>query len=170
MAIIRCTAKLLKEMGLPKSSLVSSAAEVSPLGGWHANLIFIGRKKCVLFANDATLFNFIVADVPRAQIRSLGELFLFHLSCVFHEEGLEPQLVERALAACGPASFGASNSRSVLGSMNDLAFHYEWSILESGGVHSPAVPAIIKRLNRMPLKAAGYGFPVEGMKKLIQEI
>jgi hypothetical protein len=169
MTIIRCTAKLLKEMGLAKAALVGSAEPSSPLAGWHANLLFIGRRKCVLFANDVTLFNFVAADVPRAQIRSLAELFTSYLSCVLHDEGMNSEFVQRTVAACAPVAFGASNNRSVLGSMSDLAFHYEILILESGGVHSADVPGIIRKLNRMPMKALGFASPAEAMAKAVQE-
>jgi hypothetical protein len=52
--------------------------------------------------------------------------------------------------------------------MNDLAFHYKYSILESGGVHSPAVPGIIRQLNRMPMSAIKEVFPIEALKARIQ--
>ena len=64
--------------------------------------------------------------------------------------------------------FANTNSKSVLGSLNDLAFHYKYSILEAGGVHSPAVPKIIRRLNRMPMGALKYVFPIEALKALYQ--
>jgi hypothetical protein len=170
MAIIRCTAKLLKEMGLSKSALINTAKECSPLGEWHANLIFIDRKKCVLFANDATLFNFIAADVLRSVIRNLGDLFLLHLSCMLHEEGVKTEVVERALATCGEISFSTSNNRSVLGSMNEMAFQYEYLILRAGGVHSAAVPSIIKNQNRIPMKLAAPIVPTEAMRKVLEDI
>jgi hypothetical protein len=65
-------------------------------------------------------------------------------------------------------AFANTNSKSVLGSMNDLAFHYKYSILGSDGVHSPAVPEIIRRLNRMPMSAIKEVFPIEALKARIQ--
>jgi len=50
--------------------------------------------------------------------------------------------------------------------MNDLAFHYKYSILETGGVHSPAVPEIIRRLNRMPMSSLKYVFPIEALEAM----
>ena len=82
MQLIRCTAKLLKEMGLKKSDLIGDAPRFSFLGQWHANLIHINRKKCVLFANDKTLINFIVPDVSRAEIRELDVMFKEVFRCV----------------------------------------------------------------------------------------
>jgi hypothetical protein len=52
--------------------------------------------------------------------------------------------------------------------MNDLAFHYKYSIQESGGVHSPAVPGIIRRLNRMSMGALKYVYPIEALRAMFQ--
>jgi hypothetical protein len=64
MQLIRCTKKLQKEMGLRKEDLVTTAPEISCLGGWHANLLHIDSRKCVLFegkrgSGQATLLIFI---------------------------------------------------------------------------------------------------------------
>jgi hypothetical protein len=55
-----------------------------------------------------------------------------------------------------------------LGSMNDLAFHYKYNILEAGGVHSHAIPEIIRRLNRMPMGAIKYTYPTEALRAMFQ--
>ena len=72
MQLIRCTGKLQKEMGLKKTDLLEAEPHFSYLGSWHANLIHIDRRKCVLFVNDKTLFNFIAPDVYRTEIRNLN--------------------------------------------------------------------------------------------------
>lgn len=168
MQYIRCTAKLQKEMGLKKSDLNDGESEPSPLGQWHANLIYIDRRKCILFVNDQTLFNFILTDVPRSEIRKLAHNFKFTLSCVLHAEGLSTDRVEKALNEYSEIEYGKSNDRSVLGNLNDLAYNYEVHILEAGGVHSPEVPSIIKKQNRMPMnKKAGYIFPAAEIMKVL---
>ena len=169
MQLIRCTAKLVKEMGLKKADLVDESPKSSFLGQWHANLLYINRRKCVLFANDKTLLNFIIADVLRTQIKKLDEMFELMFRCVLASEGFSKEFVETVLAEYSEVQFGKSNNRSVLGSLNDLAFHYKYSILESGGPHSPKVPAIIARLNRMPMgTSAGYIYPLEELRKLFK--
>ena len=168
MQLIRCTKKLQKEMGLKPSDLCIEEPRFSYLGSWHANLIHIDRRKCLLFANDRTLFNFIVPDVPRAAIRELDRLFMSYLSCILADEGLAEADRERILSEYDEIAIANTNSKSVLGSMNDLAFHYKYSILESGGVHSPAVPEIIRRLNRMPMSAIKEVFPIDALKARIQ--
>ncbi len=59
-----------------------------------------------------------------------------------------------------------SSSKSVLGSANDIAFHYKYSILDAGGVHSWKVSEIIHRMNRMPMQAIQMKFPIEEIRSL----
>ena len=157
-------------MGLKQSDLCAEEPCFSYLGPWHANLIYIDRRKCVLFVNDKTLFNFIVPDLSRAQIRELYKLFKSYLSCVLADAGIPETDRVRILSEYDEVGFTNTNSKSVLGSMNDLTFHYKYSILEAGGVHSPAVPEIIGRLNRMPMGSLKYVFPIEALKALYQTV
>jgi hypothetical protein len=167
MQLIRCTAKLIKELGLKKSALVDEPPKFSFLGQWHANLIYIYRRKCVLFANDKTLINFIVPDVSRAEIKNLGNMFESMFRCILADEGYSQEQIKEILTEYSEIGIGKSNNRSVLGSLNDLAFHYEHSILENGGPHSAAIPSIISRLNRMPMHASKKGiFPIKELQKL----
>ena len=169
MQLIRCTAKLVKEMGRSKSSLVEDQPQFSYLGQWHANLVYIKGRKCILFANDRILVNFIVPDVRRAEIRELDEMFRTSFQCVLSHEAFPQDLVEKIMSEYSEIGIGKSNNRSVLGSLNDLMFHYEHSILGSGGPHSPEVPAIISRLNRMPMRAKdGFIWPIEELLKLYE--
>lgn len=168
MQLIRCTKKLQKEMGLKQADLCAEEPRFSYLGPWHANLIHIDRRRCVLFVNDKTLFNFIAADVSRAQIRELEKLFKSFLSCVLADAGMAEADRTRILSEYDAVGFANTSSKSVLGSMNDLAFHYKYSIQDAGGVHSPAVPEIIRRLNRMPMSAIKEVFPIEALKAMFQ--
>jgi len=97
MQIIRCTQKLLKEMGLKSIDLCTFEPNFSYLGSWHANLLHIDSKK-------------------------------------------------------------------VLGSMNDLAFHYKRRILFDGGIFNALIPDIINKLNHMPMGSIGYKFVSEELK------
>ncbi|MHB8793840.1 MAG: DUF6933 domain-containing protein [Thermoleophilia bacterium] len=80
MQLIGCTKKLQKEMGLGPRELTTHEPEGSGLGPWTANLIFVNRRKCILFVNDKTLFNFLVPDLLRKHIRELDRMFLGWLS------------------------------------------------------------------------------------------
>ena len=166
MQLLRCTAKLIKEVGLKPSDLWLDEPNFSFLGQWHANLIYIDRRKSVLFVNDRTLFNFILPDVNRAQIRVLPELFLSGLSGVISAEEFPEDVKRRIFEEYDEIALAKSSDRSVLGSANDLAYHYKLHIMNSGGTHSWRVPEIIRQLNRMPLQAIKFKFPIDEIRAL----
>ena len=95
MQLIHCTKKLQKEMGLKPSDLCTEEPPFSYLGPWHANLIHIDRRKCVLFVSDRTLFNFIAPDVSRERIRALDMLLKNHLCCQLADEGIAGEVLGR---------------------------------------------------------------------------
>ncbi|MFP4379160.1 MAG: DUF6933 domain-containing protein [Candidatus Sumerlaeia bacterium] len=163
MQLIRCTAKLRKEMGLKPKDLTSEVPEESRLGQWHANLIYIDRRKTLLFVNDRTLFNFIAPAVSRAQISELDKIFRLMLSCTLADEKVPDSTRELILEEYTEIAYAKSSSRIVLGAANDLAYHYETQILHAGGVHSPLAPQIIRKNNRLPFKPLKYLDPINAL-------
>jgi len=157
-------------MRLKNSDLISKEPCDSYLGSWHANLIYIDRRKCILFVNDRTLFNFIVPDVLRAQIRNLKKLFKEYLQCVLSETGIIEAERQKILSEYSEVEYAKTNNKSVLGSMNDLAFNYKYLILEAGGVHSYAVPSIIKNLNNMPMGTIDNAYPIDLLRAMYKTV
>ncbi len=166
MQLIRCTKKLQKEIGLKPNDLVEEDAETGRLGSWHANLLLIDRRKCVLFVNDKTLFNFIIPGVKKAELIKLDDHFKNYLQCILADEGFDKIICDQIQQEYDTIGFANTNNKSVMGSMNDLAFNYTVAIQQDGGVNRCMIPQIIYQLNRMPMKAIGYGDAIEALKSL----
>ncbi len=75
MQVIHCTKKLLTELGALGSKIPPEHA-YGFFGPWHANLIRIERRKCILFTNDRTLYSFLVAGVKKKD--DFHDLFLLN--------------------------------------------------------------------------------------------
>ncbi|MDH5785915.1 MAG: hypothetical protein OEZ16_09970 [Chromatiales bacterium] len=161
--IIRCTQKLLKELRItPQDTDV-----VSEVGSWHANLLNFDRRKCVLFTHDMTLFSVFVAGLKRDDFDHIDHVFgqaMFKTLLLFD---FSQQQIERMLDWSEHNSYTKTNNRSVLGSMKDMAFHIECVIADSGGLAHTDLADLHWRINRIPLKAAGYRFPLDGMRALL---
>jgi len=72
MAILRCTQKLLSELKLKPSDGMQQPSELS---GWHANLLRIDRRKCVLFTHNTTLYSFLVHRLKKPDFENFCEVF-----------------------------------------------------------------------------------------------
>jgi hypothetical protein len=155
--LIRCTQKLLAEI---PDRLVDSAANGD---GWHANLLRIERRKCVLFTHDATLYSVFVPGVKKPEFEHLDEVFGQRLFKALLWDGFPQEQIETMLDACRTIRFARSNNRSVLGSMNDLGFQIEVHIAHDGGLANVDLAHLHHGLNRIPMGAVGYRYAVDGL-------
>ncbi len=71
MQIIRCTQKLLKELRMENTGKVAAL----PSACWHANLLRIDRRKCLLFTHDTTLFSLFVPGMTKPDFRYFPDVF-----------------------------------------------------------------------------------------------
>ena len=157
--LIRCTQKLLTE--IPDNLVDPSAAGE----GWHANLLRIERRKCVLFTHDATLYSIFVPGLKKPDFEGLGDVFGQRLfKALLWDEFLQAQ-IEKMLDACRVVRFARSSSRRVLGSMNEMRFHVEVDVEDAGGLERVDLVGLHHRLNRTPWSAVGYRCPVEGFRE-----
>jgi len=165
MQTIKCTAKLRKEMGLANASLAEPTPQTGVLGAWHANLIYVNRRKCVLFVNDKTLYNFAVPSLSRAEIKELDSVFLQYLVLNLFQEGFSEEMVKKLTQEYDQIQFTKTDNKSVLGSMNDLAWHYKYHLVEDG---EGFLSHIVHELNRMPMGAMNYAFPIDVLRESIE--
>lgn len=155
--LIRCTQKLLAEV---PDKLVEPTAVGE---GWHANLLRIERRKCVLFTHDATLYSVFVPGLKKPEFERLDEVFGQRLFKTLLWDEFSQDWIERVLEACRTIRFTRSNNRSVLGSMNEMRFHIEVDVEDAGGLERVDLVDLHQRLNRTPWSATGYRYPVEGL-------
>ena len=101
-----------------------------------------------------------------AEIRELSKIFLVSLRAALALEGFPENVIGKIIAEHESVQYAKSNNKSVLGSMNDLAFHYKYHIQNEGNA---AVSDIIKRLNEMPMGALSYQYPIEVLKDVVDK-
>ncbi|MDA3798487.1 MAG: hypothetical protein PF692_05335 [Kiritimatiellae bacterium] len=168
MQLIRCTKKLQKEMGLKKNDISTQEPDGANLGSWHANLIYIDGKKCILFVNDKTLFNFIATNVKRAEIKELSNLFKTTLKFMLETNKIPENVKSEFMQEYESIQYANTNNKSVMGSMNDYAYHYKDYIQTRGGLKIADTLFIIHSLNNMPMGALKYNNSYEELAKLIE--
>jgi len=122
--IIRCTAKLLKEMGIAKADLVDKTSSESALNEWYAHLFFLARRKCILFAHAKTYYGFVAYGLKREDIRNLDEVFRKNLGYRLYEDGFSPEAIKKAIAAVDTIAYSRTIDRQVLGVMNHMIYEF----------------------------------------------
>ena len=126
---------------------------VEPGSEWCFNLFHVERKKCLIITHQETLFTLFVPMVKRSELRQLHQIFMQALSDTLAVEGmrLEPfGLAHNVVIA-------RTNSRVVLGSMNDFVFQCR-AYLEDP---PRSLREIRWRLNRIPMSALEGKYAIE---------
>lgn len=167
MPLIRCTVKLLKEIGVKNTDLINDASISQPLGDWYANLLWINRRKCILFTNEGTLYSFMVYGVMKSDLKNFGQLFLLYFRQNLEYEGFGSEVIEKALKEYDQIGLGRTENRSVLGSMNDYAYQYEFHLREYGNILNLEMLRINHEMNRTPMGAIGYAYGIDKLKVLL---
>jgi len=166
--LLRCTKKLLKELGLANSHLVDDIADESTLGEWYANLFFVQHQKCIIFTNARTLFTFISFHVSRAEIRSnLDKLFRRELGRILLEEDFDGALIQRLVNECSRLQFARTKDRSILGIMVDHVKNIKWTVMRYGGLVEASYSRIIKQLNRPPFLTQEFTYSIEELRRVL---
>lgn len=153
---LRCTQKVQKALGLKLSDLSPVRAPNSLLGNWYVNLFSVDRRKTFIFMNEKTLLSFIIFGVRKNNIKNLPESFIGGLEQALTMEGLNISQINRVFADYKEIEFTKTDSRSVLGNLNDLVWLYKNYILDEGGYKYCNLGEIIRKLNNMPQRNIGW--------------
>lgn len=158
MLILGCTQKLRKKNLGP---LVGTDSLVPTLGGWHANLIYLARSPVVLCVNDSSL----LAVLARGrQFTSILSVLKSRIAGRYKRMGLSGELLIMEQAAMEVVAVQPSNSKSVLGSMNDFAHALKWHVRDQTDLSD--LDKLEDMLSQTPMGALKYEYPVEVASRL----
>jgi len=167
MPLIRCTRKLLTEIGAQVASSAEPAHPALP-GDWFANLIRIERRKCVIFTSERTLLTFLVVGPGRAAIRDYATLFRSGLRRLLENEGFAAIDIDRVVGQYQQVNLAPTNDRSVLGSLNDMARIAVGQIAYLDGLARCDLRAIDHELNITPMSRLKMESPLAVTRRALE--
>ncbi|MCF7885800.1 MAG: hypothetical protein K9M80_04820 [Candidatus Marinimicrobia bacterium] len=162
--ILRCTQKLIKTYDLSISNDISSE---ELLDEWYANLIYIERKKCILFTESETLYSLFLPNFKKGQIGNIEKIFKNWLKKSLKNLGIESNKIDKLLNRLDGMNYTTTQSRSILGSMNEYGYYYKHLINEEGGLQQSNIDEIVYKINGFIMGAIEYSSGNEEMRKII---
>lgn len=154
-------------MGLREAELSGIKEPDSILGNWYINLFTVDRRKTLIFMNERTLLSFIIFGMRKDNIGKFKEYFHRGLTQVLLMENVEDEKIEEILAQYETIEFTRTDSRTLLGNLNDLVDMYKHSILYDGGLKKCDLTSIIRQMNRTPQRNLGWNYSVETLAELL---
>ena len=165
---LRCTGKVIKELGLKPMQLAEIKKPESLLGNWYVNISTIDRRKTFLFTNEKTLLSFIIYGVKKSNIGRIHNTFLSGLSQLLEVEDFDQKLIDRVIDEYEHIEYTKTDSRKVLGNMNDIMSLYDYSIHYDGGLKQCNVGEIILQINRTPQRNLGWSNSITVVSELLR--
>lgn len=116
--IIRSTKNLLKDMKIDKSITKIDIAD--PFFSWHANLVFVNKRKHIVLINDLSRLSLTIAGIRSTQYKNLNNIFKEQLKNYLVSENINNSTINEYLDECNEAVYTTTNNRSILGTLNDI--------------------------------------------------
>lgn len=120
MTTLRCTGKLLKRLGILDPGDPPPPENV--LGDWFANIIYTRHGHYILLVSERSLLPVLTTA---RDLDNLVPRFMKQLDDLLLALGVRRELIDHELSSMEPLRFGRTNSRSVLGTMNDFVVKFK---------------------------------------------
>lgn len=170
MLYLKCTGVVQKALGLTKTQVADALPNPAPLGNWYVNRFAIGQRKAYVFMSETTLLSFILLQGKKPMtVETLPTMLLAGLAQLLEMRGFGQDAIARALLHYHDGVFAKTDSRSDLGSLNDLVQRYQWLIASDGGLAHCDLTRIIMGTNAMPQRRLGWGTSWEATQGKLQQ-
>lgn len=149
-----CTKKVLDKLKKYKA-IENDKVEIG-LFNWYIDLINLERKNYFLFTHSKTLFSFFIYAGTKKELQNIETLFESKLQeQIIKEIGTDPMLLQKIFPEKKEYRFIKTNSRAVLGSMNDFKNQIKVHIWHKGSLNQ-TYDLINHLLNDVPMGALKY--------------
>lgn len=166
--IFSCTKKVLDK--IKKHKEIEDNKEEIGLHNWYVDLINLERKNYFIFTNSKTLFSFFVYAGTKKEIQNIEEIFEGKLKeQIIREIGSSEKYLENLFPKERKYRFMKTNSRSVLGSINDFKYQIKVQVWDRGELKYTQ-DLINHLINDIPMGALKYDRPRRRMKEELNSI
>lgn len=170
MLILKCTKKVQDYLSLSIADMADKHEQSnSLLGPWYVNQIIIDRRKVFLFMNEKTLLSFITTGSRKTKTlkQDLPTIFMHQFFQLMKLMELPLEKSNQIMNDYFLPEFRKTDSRTLLGNMNDLAQLYEHTICYQGGFSHCNLSEIIFKINQTPQRNLGWRYSTDIAKEIL---
>ncbi|MFH1446720.1 MAG: hypothetical protein ABIG43_04825 [Chloroflexota bacterium] len=162
MITVRCTRKLYTYLELKPCEVLEETT--STLGDWYANLISTEAGDLIMFVNERSL---VTVAVPVMYRQDLMIHFRTRVVNLLNNIDIPMRVILKESMHFSYVQIAKTASKSILGSMNDIAYHYQ--VLGERTAYEEYLPLAEAeyRLSQMPSGLLDYRSPCDVAKELL---
>jgi hypothetical protein len=162
MITLRGTRKLLTY--LDEQPVESPPPPTNSLGNWYANLIPTVLGDLIMLTNERSL---LTVAVPTELPGDFHTQFRIRAANMLVGIGITPDVIRQEIDEMNPLLYAKTASRSILGSMNDLAFHFQHYATLAVEEDDFSLSRVELALNQMPHGPLDYKYAADAARELL---
>jgi len=162
MITLRCTQKLRKYLGV--IPVITPEPTTTLLGDWYGNLVPTASGDLLILVYEKSL---LTIAIPVSESNNLVPLFRIRVANLLGMIGVHPEDIANEISHFDQVQYSKTASRSVLGSLNDFAWHFQMMAEDAKSKSNLSLSKAELQLSQMPCKPIDYGFPSEAAKELL---
>lgn len=143
MLVIQCTKKLKDELKIEFSD--KELYNIDPLYSWHSHFFKFGRMKCTVVMNTLTRYNFILVGLKNKDFQDYERIVIGSIRENLLLDGATDEMVEKYFDKIKQIIYLPTNSRPVIGQMNEVITTFTWWI------ENKSVEEVNRKLNNHPM-------------------
>jgi len=159
MITLRCTERLRKGLHVPAAE--DPPVSTTVLGDWFGQPVLTRYVRMILLVSERSRLPVLV---PARQLDSFEKRFRRALGDLLRDIGIPAEAIRRELAEMQELVYARTNSRSVLGTMNDYTGFLLGALAEEPEKSLRELAVELSKLRAGPL---GYARPCEVVRSLL---
>lgn len=164
MFVLHCTKKAQDRLAV--KPFVTLPEPTTCLGNWYCNEFTASRRKYLIFVNERTLLTIVISVKGLKTSEDILDVFRQRLFKAFLRLNLPDKKFLPELLAMEQVVFAKTQSRSVIGSMNDMVAHAQ--LLADYHEIDVDSPEMFDHLAKTPMKTNGHRFASKLVAELLQ--
>ena len=162
--IVMCTHRLWRGLGgagkLPEPGLLQQPS--ARLWLWSARSVETDMGNLVVMANAQTMLTLLF---PLGALDDFAVFFELRFQRELIRMGIPARLIEREIEAQGPVEFAKNRDRSLLGSVNDLAYQVHAKLEDEHVITPPLLDRVQGYLNGIPHVKRSPSFASDAVRR-----
>ncbi len=162
MITLRCTRKLQEFLSV--DFLDNPELSKARLGDWYTNLIPTLSGDLIIFVSEKSL---LTVAIPVWESKNLLSLFGFRVANLLRMINIHPKIIAKEITHYGQIQFAKTESRSILGTMNEIALHFQYKAQYAKKEEDYSISNMELELSEYIWKRQNYRYPSEVAKEIL---
>ena len=168
MKLIYCTNKLINSINTFVQDKDKNHTNIG-LGDWYSNIFTFNRRNCIVFVNMKTLCTFVVPDLLKRDLSKFNDYFIEGLTILLDRAEIKSEIKNVILKEYTDIQIVKTESKSILGSMNDYVQLYKWTLRKNEDTRKWTTEQYNAQVNKRPNAILEYRTPFELLDKVINQ-